>query len=111
MEFAQINQNIRESLLDDILKENINIMELSQNFVEFRNQNLDSLLIKIISVCEKCLERIDNFLQPKGIKNILMNYFMNDAFGSIYEMKYRLINEFKCTEEYLLTHDKYRLET
>jgi len=106
-----LNDSIDESQLEDLLIENIKDMELSERYVDFRNENLDENLQKICSSCEQCLEYINGFLDPKGIKNAIIGYFMNDAFGSIFEMKYRLLNEFQCTEQYLLTADKYKLET
>lgn len=111
MQLSILKESIAESQLEEVLIENIKDMELSEIFVEFRNENLDENLQKIISSCEKCLEYIDGFLEPKGIKNAFVSYFMNDAFGSIFEMKFRLLNEFKCSETYLLTPDKFKLET
>lgn len=111
MQLSILKESISESQLEELLIENIKDMELSERFVEFRNENLDENLQRIISSCEKCLEYIDGFLEPKGIKNSIISYFMNDAFGSIFEMKYRLLNEFKSTEQYLLTPDKCKLET
>ena len=110
-QLSVLKDNISESQLEDLLIENIKDMELSERFIEFRNENLDFSVEKIIKNSEKCLEYILGFLEPKGFKNVIISYFMNDAFGSIYEMKYRLLNEFKCAEQYLLTPDKCKLET
>lgn len=106
-----IREKIKESRIEDILTDNIKKADLSDNLYDFRNENLDILISTITESSERCLCYIDNFLAPKGIKNIIENYFLNDAFGSIFEVKYRLVSEFKCSEEYLSTPDRYKLET
>lgn len=111
LQLTILKETIRESQLEDLLIDLIKDMELTEKFVEFRNGNLDIQLQKIVSICENCLQLIDNFIEPKGFKNRILNYFINDAFGSIYEMKYRLIEEFNCTEQFILTSDKFKLET
>ena len=68
-------------------------------------------LLKIIESLEKCSEIISDFFESKGIFKGMFNYFTNDSFGSIYEMKLGLINNYKSIDNYLTTKENNILET
>ena len=106
-----LKQNIVESKIEEILYENMKENGTQDKLIEFNDINLDMKIDKIILNSEICLKYVDDYLYPKGCKNIILCYFTNDSFGSIHEMKYRLLNDYLCQELYLVTPDKFNLET
>lgn len=104
----KLKEAIKESRVEEILlrkNENLEGENNAINFLEEINSQ------KIIENLQKTLEIISDFISPKGIIKGLFNNFANDIFGSIYEMRINLMNDYKCIDNFLTTKDKNILET
>ena len=105
--FIKLKESLNESQLEEFLIKKIQQYESADQIISFEDLNLE----KIIENLEKSLEIISDFFEPKGIIKGIFNYLTNDSFGSIYEMRQKLICEFKCVDTFLITKDNKKLET
>ena len=106
-----LKEKLIESNLENILLEKIKETGNSDKFLNIIDENFEVRIVKIISLGDKIMNFILNYIEPKGFKNYFINYFFNDTFGSIFEMNHRLSKEFKSKEDFIDSHDKYKLET
>ena len=106
-----LKEKLIESNLENILLEKIKETGNSDKFLTIIDENVEVRIVKIISLGDKIMNFILNYIEPKGFKNYFINYFFNDTFGSIFEMNHRLSKEFKSKEDFIDSHDKYKLET
>jgi hypothetical protein len=112
--FLDLKASIGKSKLEEFLQNKIKIKEnlpLGEEEDNNNNNNIDSNLNEIIENLKNCLELINNYLKPKGYIKFISNYLFNDSFGSLFEMRQRLKNEFNCYDKILRTKDNKILET
>ena len=117
--FLELKESMDKSKFETFLQKKIQQFEedISENdnenttFDENIFNDLDFNIEKIIKNTEECLEFVNFYLEPKGFIKSILNYLFNDSFGSLFELRQRLMSVFNCKEEFLISKDNYKLET
>ena len=45
---------------------------------------------------KQAIEFVNFYLEPKGFIKSILNYLFNDSFGSLFELRQRLMSVFNC---------------
>jgi hypothetical protein len=105
-----LKDNLIESNLDYLLKESLRQYEVTREFSDFKNEELDRKIKKLLINVEAVEDLINDFLLKRDWRTNYKNFWYNDTFGSIYQYRIELINKYNVQEFVVKSYDDTNLD-
>jgi hypothetical protein len=105
-----LKDNLIESNLDYLLKESLRQYEVTREISDFKNEELDRKIKKLLINVEAVEDLINDFLLKRDWRTNYKNFWYNDTFGSIYQYRIELINKYNVQEFVVKSYDDTNLD-
>jgi hypothetical protein len=92
------------------VNESIKKNELTQEFIDFQDEELNKKIKKLLLNVEAIEDLIKDFLLKRDWRTNYKNFWYNDTFGSIYQYRIELINKYNAQEYVVKSFDDTNLD-